>query len=168
MVESFYQCARCRPEYKLCGYCFAIGKIVAGELSKGYAPEGEEPHGKEPPVIYCMSCLNPGHQGGRKCRWLKEQCKNCGHKHIDRLICKDVEFLLEHEGNPCNIPPKQKTKDTPVEDLCTNCLNLRHHSRMPCEKNEPVLVTENVPSEEESSETVCVTCLVTGHQSGKE
>ena len=43
IVEVFYQCAQCRPEYKLCEYCFAVGKMVAGELVKEYATDEEAP-----------------------------------------------------------------------------------------------------------------------------
>ena len=37
--EIYYQCAQCRPEYKLCEKCFAVGKLVAGKLLKEYATD---------------------------------------------------------------------------------------------------------------------------------
>ena len=110
------------------------------------ATDEEEPFEEEPPPpprIFCVSCLIPGHQGGRECRKPKEPCKNCGHEHTNMLICKDVEFALKYGGNPHHSHP-YKTKDTPTEELCTNCLEMRHHSSIRCEKKEPVLVTKNV------------------------
>ena len=126
IVESYYQCAQCRPEYELCENCFASSKTMAADPGKYGEWENEHTHHSfdmiekvdnhspvlvtenatyeeeppPPPEIFCVSCLIPGHQGGQKCRRPKEQCKNCGHEHIDRLICKDVEFLLKHGGNP--------------------------------------------------------------------
>ena len=99
-----------------------------------YSKKEESP---QPPETVCVSCLIPGHQGGRECKWPQYECKNCGYEHAWKILCKEVEFTLKYGGNPLNLAPRKKTKDTPMEDLCPNCFDLRHHSRMPCEKKEP-------------------------------
>ena len=73
------------------------------------------PSAPPPPTIFCVSCLLPGHQGGRQeCRFPQMRCQNCGHEHTQTLICKEVEHTLTYGGNPLNLAPKQRTKDTPV------------------------------------------------------
>ena len=155
IVESYYQCAQCRPEYELCEGCVVLLKDLATELvindrndrndrtpalviddaTDEEEPFEDEPH--QPPAIFCVSCLLPGHQGGRECRWPQYKCQNCGHEHAWKILCMEVEFTLKYGGNPLNLAPKKKTEDTSMEELCSDCLDLRHHSRMPCEKKEP-------------------------------
>ena len=169
IIEAFYQCAQCRPEYDLCEVCFSDMRTMAAnpgmyvevndehahhtfskfEKSDNHSPAlatetaiyEEKP--PPPPEIFCVSCLIPGHQGGRKCRRPKDQCKNCGHEHTGQLLCKEVEWTLEHGGNPLNLDPTPKTKDTPIEDLCPNCNEMRHHSGIPCEHKEKKETIQN-------------------------
>ena len=67
-----------------------------------------------------------------------------------------------------NIGLEKKTWETPMENLCPDCLEIRHHSSLTCKKKEPVLATQNVIPEEESPKTVCVPCLLTSHHGGTE
>ena len=97
----------------------------------------EGPFEKELPETVCVSCLLTGHQGGQECTFLKKECKYCGREHTWRLKCREVEFTLKYGGNPLNLAPRKKTEDTSMEELCSDCFDLRHHSRMPCEKKEP-------------------------------
>ena len=142
-------------------------KLEDYDETKNVAEE-EDPFEKEPPVSVCVSCLLPGHQGGQECTFLKDECKYCGREHSTRLKCRVVEMALKYGGNAMNIVPEKKTWETPMENLCPDCLEIRHHSSLICKEKEPVLATLNVIPEEESPETVCVTCLITGHQGGKE
>ena len=139
MVRSYNRCAQCRPTYKLCENCLANFRAFAGGVLPGDSEEEEsdEEESPQPPAIHCVSCLLPGHQGGRECKWPQYECKNCGHEHAWKLPCKEVEFTLKYGGNPLSLAPRKKNKDTSMKELCTHCLDLRHHSRMPCEKKEP-------------------------------
>ena len=110
----------------------------------------EDPFEKEPPVSVCVSCLLPGHQGGQECTFLKDECKYCGREHSTRLKCRVVEIALKYGGNAMNIVPEKKTWETPMENLCPDCLEIRHHSSLICKEKEPVLATLNVIPEEES------------------
>ena len=45
-------------------------------------------------------------------------------------------FTLEYGGDPLARARPEINEETPMEDLCINCLDLRHHSSIPCEKKE--------------------------------
>ena len=139
MVRSYNRCAQCLPTYKRCKNCLANFRAFAGGVLPGDSEEEEsdEEESPQPPAIFCVSCLLPGHQGGRECKWPQYKCQNCGHEHAWKIPCMEVEFTLKYGGNPLNLAPRKKTEDTSMEELCSDCLDLRHHSRMPCEKKEP-------------------------------
>ena len=131
IVESYYHCARCRPEHELCEYCFVIGKAVVAEMVKEYATEEEES-----PEVVCVTCLITGHQGGKECHLPKDECENCGRSHNWMLTCMEVRLYLKHGGDPMSHARPVLNEKTPMEDICPNCLDLLHHSCRPCQKKE--------------------------------
>ena len=45
-------------------------------------------------------------------------------------------MTLEDGRNPLSHARPEINEETPIEDICTNCHELRHHSGIPCEKKE--------------------------------
>ena len=102
MVRSYNRCAQCRPTYKLCENCLANFRTFAGGALPGdseeeetdeeepppspaFATENNATYEEEPPQspeIVCVSCLTPGHQRGKECKWPQYECKNCGQEHV--------------------------------------------------------------------------------------
>ena len=91
---------------------------------------------EKPPETVCVNCLVTGHQVGKECYLAKEMCTNCGHSHDLMLLCIQVRLTLEHGGDPLSRARPEINEETPTEDICMNCLDLRHHSRILCEKKE--------------------------------
>ena len=100
---------------------------------------------EESPEIGCVTCLLTGHQGGKECHLPQEKCMNCGYSHNWMVTCMEVRLTLKYGGDPMSHARPRINEETPMEDLCMNCLELRHHSCLPCKKKE---TKRAVPSQE--------------------
>ena len=87
---------------------------------------------EEPPEIVCVTCLLTGHQNGKECHLPKDECENCGHSHNWMVSCMEVRICLKFGGDPLSRARPKINEETPMEDICANCHELRHHSCIPC------------------------------------
>ena len=105
------------------------------------------------PETVCVNCLVTGHQGGKECHLPKDECTNCGHSHNWMLSCMEVRLALKHGEDPISHARPKISEETPTEDICTICHELRHHSCLPCknkEKNGTVQRQETVNTPDHS------------------
>ena len=65
------------------------------------------------------------------------------------LSCIEVSLSLKYGGDPLSHARPEIIEETPMEDLCGNCLDLLHHSSISCEKKEK----ERVVQTQETSNT---------------
>ena len=98
---------------------------------------------EEPPEIVCVTCLLTGHQGGEECHLPKEECLNCGHSHNWMVTCMEVRFSLKYGGDPLSRARPEISEETPMEDICTTCHELRHHSCLPCKTKEKKVAVQS-------------------------
>ena len=98
---------------------------------------------EESPEMVCVTCLITGHQGGKECQFPKDECMNCGHSHTFMLSCMEVRLALKHGGDPISHARPKITEETPTEDICMNCHELRHHSCLPCKNKEKKLAVQS-------------------------
>ena len=111
------------------------------------------PAEEESPEIVCVTCLLTGHQNGKECHLPKDECKNCGHSHNWMVKCMEVRFSLKYGGDPLSRARPEINEETPMEDICTNCHELRHHSCIPCKekkKKETVQTQETLNTPDHS------------------
>ena len=103
--------------------------------------------------MVCVTCLITGHQGGKECHLPKDECMNCGHSHNWMVSCMEVRICLKFGGDPLSRARPKINEETPMEDICANCHELRHHSRIPCKdkkKKEAVQSQETLSTPDHS------------------